>query len=86
MQGMLKVGGELLGASRGVRCINGNIYACAESHGESAVTVGVEMLGRDVIEGVVIVVKVEYDGVDQLLCICPGCIGWWEQGVLCGRR
>ena len=56
---MLEVGGESSGASGGARCIDGNVYAGAESRGESAVAVGAEKLGGDAIEGVVVVVKVE---------------------------
>ena len=30
--------------------------------------------------------KMTYDGVDQLLCICPVRVGSLEQGVLRGKR
>ena len=58
-QGVLKVGGKSSGASGGVRCVDGNIFAGAELRGESALMVGAEKLGGDAIKGVVVVVEVE---------------------------
>jgi hypothetical protein len=56
---VLEVGGESSGASGGARCVDGNVFAGAESRGESAVAVGAEKLGGEAIEGVVVVVDAQ---------------------------